>query len=97
VYSGQESVLILHLSDVYNLDASKAGLAFMAAVVPTLISMPLAGYIADNKGTEWVSFLSLLLGIPWWGVITMKSSLAQFLVVFAFESESFSLAIAFSN
>jgi hypothetical protein len=87
VYSGQESVLVLHLADVYNLDAFKAGLAFIAAVVPTLISMPLTGHFADNKGAEWVSFLSLLLGIPWWGVIIMKGSLAQFLVFYAFESE----------
>jgi hypothetical protein len=87
VYSGQESVLVLHLAEVYKLDAFKAGLAFIAAVVPTLISMPLTGYFADNKGAEWVSFLALLLGIPWWGVITLRGSLVQFLAVYAFESE----------
>ena len=87
VYSGQESVLILHLSDVYHLNAYKSGLAFTVAVIPTMISMPLAGYFADNNGAEWVSFLSLLFGIPWWGAITLKGSLTQFLVIYAFESE----------
>ena len=94
VYTGQESVLVLHLADVYHLDSYKAGLAFIAAIVPTLVSMPLTGYFADNKGTEWVSFLSLLLGIPWWGAITLKGSLIQFLTIYAFESKvspSFSL------
>lgn len=91
VYSGQETVLVVHLARVYHLGAYKAGLAFIAAVIPTLISMPLTGYFADNKGAEWVSFLSLLLGIPWWGVITMRCSLPQFLVIFAFESETPSL------
>jgi len=87
VYTGQESILVLHLADVYHLDAYKSGLAFIAAVVPTLISMPLTGYFADKKGAEWVSFLSLLLGIPWWGAIILKGSLVQFLTIFAFESE----------
>lgn len=88
VYSGQESVLVLHLADVYHLDAYKAGLAFIAAVIPTLISMPLTGHFADKNGAEWVSFLALLLGIPWWGAITLKVSLLQFLVIYAFESET---------
>jgi DHA1 family solute carrier family 18 vesicular amine transporter 1/2 len=87
LYSGQESVLVLHLVDVYHFDAYKAGLAFIAAVVPTLISMPLTGHFADKHGAEWVSFLALLLGIPWWGAITLKGSLVQFLTIYAFESE----------
>ena len=86
VYTGQESVLVLHLSHVYHLDPSRAGLAFIAAVAPTLISMPITGYFADNKGAEWVSFLALLFGIPWWGAITLNGGLTQFLVIFAFES-----------
>lgn len=87
MYSGQETVIILHLSRVYGLDVYKAGIAFIAAVAPTLISLPLTGYFSDNKGAEWVAFLSLLFGIPWWGLITLKSGLARFLAVFAFESE----------
>ena len=87
IYSGRESVLVLHLADVYHLDAYKAGLAFIAAIIPTLISMPWTGYFADNHGAEWVSFLSLLLGIPWWGAITLKGNLVQFLAIYSFESE----------
>ena len=87
LYSGQENVLVLHLADVYHLDAYKAGLAFIAAVVPTLISMPLTGHLADKNGAEWVIFLTLLLSIPWWGVITLRGNLIQFLVIYAFEGE----------
>ena len=87
VYSGQESILVLHLADAYHLDVYKAGIAFTAAVIPTLISMPLAGHFADKDGAEWVSFLALLLGIPWWGAITLKGSLLQFLAIYVFESE----------
>ena len=55
-----------------------------------MISAPCAGYFSDNYGAEWVSFLSLLLSIPWWGAITLKGSLVQFLAFYLFESENFS-------
>ena len=87
IYSGQEGVIVSYLADVYHLDAYKAGLAFIAAIVPTLISMPCTGYLSDKYGAEWVSLLSLLLGIPWWGAITLKGSLVQFLAIYSFESE----------
>ena len=87
VYSGQETVIVPYLADVYHLDAYKAGLAFIAAIVPTLISMPCTGYFSDKYGPEWVSPLSLSLGIPWWGAITLKGSLVQFLAICSFESE----------
>jgi hypothetical protein len=87
VYSGQETVLVVHLARVYGLDAYRAGLAFIAAVIPTLVSLPLTGYFADNYGAEWVAFLSLVLGIPWWGIITLKFRLPKFLAIFAMESE----------
>jgi len=64
LYSGQENVLVLYLADVYHLDAYKAGLVCIATVVPTLISIPLTGHLADKNGAEWVTFLALLLSIP---------------------------------
>ena len=84
-YSGQETTLPLHLQAAWNLDSTKVGLVLLAAVVPTVICMyqctilialsiysraasPLTGWLAD-KGTEWVTVLSLLLAIPWWWVI----------------------------
>lgn len=85
MYSGQETVLVVHLARVYGLGAYESGLAFVAAVIPTLISMPLGGYFSDNKGAEWVAFVSLLFGIPFWGIITIHCNLVQFLAIFAIE------------
>lgn len=93
IYSGQETIFVVHVAQVYNLGVDRAGLAFTAAVIPTLISMPLSGYFSDKRGAEWVAFLSLVLGIPWWGFITLKCSLVQFLVIFAFET-SFTTGLA---
>ena len=87
LYSGQENILVLHLADVYHLNAYKAGLAFTVAVVPTLISMPLTSHLADKNGAKWVRFLTLLLSIPWWGAITLKGNLVQFLVIYVFKGE----------
>lgn len=85
MYAGQETVLVVHLSRVYGLGVYKSGLAFIAAVIPSLLSLPLAGYFADNKGAEWVALVSLLFGIPCWGIITIRCDLAKFLAIFAVE------------
>ncbi|KAH9486666.1 MFS-type transporter ppzB [Psilocybe cubensis] len=85
-YSIQEPSIPLHLQDVWNLNSKSVGLVMIAAVVPTLFSSPLAGYFTDKRGAEWVSILSILLALPWWGVIIIERSLALFIVCFAFQS-----------
>ena len=50
------------------------------------IASPLTGWYADRSGTEWVTFLCLLLAVPWWVVMTLQSSLPLFLVAFVIES-----------
>jgi len=98
VYSGRERVLVLHPSDVCDLDVYEAGLTFIAAVVPTPISTPLTGALADNKGTELVQFLGFPVALPWWGVVAPKDSSARFLAIIAFESEiSLPLAVTLWN
>ncbi|KAF6766462.1 major facilitator superfamily domain-containing protein [Ephemerocybe angulata] len=62
LYSSQEPSLPIHLQTVWGLSSEKVGIIFIAAVVPTLFSSPLTGWISDKRGTEWVTMLSLILG-----------------------------------
>ncbi|TFK76705.1 MFS general substrate transporter [Pluteus cervinus] len=86
VYSSQEPSIPLHLAAVWGLDSGTVGLVFLAAVIPTLFSSPITGYLADRKGPEWVSFISLSLAIPWWIVVTIQGPLLLFIVAFAIQS-----------
>ncbi|KAF5377253.1 hypothetical protein D9615_006365 [Tricholomella constricta] len=86
VFTSQEPSLPLHLQNVWGLDAGKVGLIFLAAVVPTLFSAPITGWYADKKGSEWVTFICLLLALPWWVVVIIRGPLALFTVAFAVET-----------
>jgi len=47
----------------------------------------LTGWLTDIVGAEWVATISIILAIPWWGVITIDGSLPLFGVAFALESK----------
>lgn len=47
----------------------------------------LTGWLTDILGAEWTTTFSMVLAIPWLGVLTINGSLALFAVAFAFESE----------
>ncbi|KAF9228298.1 MFS general substrate transporter [Gyrodon lividus] len=81
-----DTTLALHTQTVWGLDSTKAGLVFLAAIIPTLISSPLAGWLSDRIGPEWVAALFLFAGIPWWGALTKQFSLVFFVVSFALEN-----------
>ncbi|PPR05780.1 hypothetical protein CVT24_006843, partial [Panaeolus cyanescens] len=83
LYSTQEPAIPLHLSTIYHLNPSKVGLVFVAAVVPTLVSSPLGGHLADTHGVEWVTVICVLMAAPWWGVLIIEKHLALFVVGFA--------------
>ncbi len=38
-------------------------------------------------GTEWVSTIATIVGIPWWGLITIKGPLWLFIVFYAILSK----------
>lgn len=38
-------------------------------------------------GAEWVSTIATIVGIPWWGLITIKGPLWLFIVFYAILSE----------
>ncbi|KAF9458764.1 major facilitator superfamily domain-containing protein [Collybia nuda] len=85
VYTSQEPATPLHLQDVWGLDSGKVGLVFLAAVVPTIFSSPLSGWLTDHNGPEWITFLSLILALPWWIVIIIQGPLSLFTAAFAIE------------
>jgi hypothetical protein len=47
---------------------------------------PIAGWLTDYMGTEWVSLICLLLAVPCWIAVTIRANLAIFIIAFAFES-----------
>ncbi|KIJ65803.1 hypothetical protein HYDPIDRAFT_109824 [Hydnomerulius pinastri MD-312] len=76
----------LHTQSVWGLDSTRVGLVFLAAVIPTIISSPFAGWLSDRIGPAWVATLFLIAGIPWWGALTKQFSLAFFIASFALQN-----------
>lgn len=83
VQSMQEPSLPLHLQSLWRFNSDQVGLAYLAAVVPALISSPLAGYYVDRVGSDYITCICLLLALPWWIVLTLRHSLALFLFALA--------------
>ncbi|KAJ7356818.1 MFS general substrate transporter [Mycena albidolilacea] len=86
VYSTQEPTLPLHLQDVWGLNSSKVGLVYLAGVVPTFFSAPIAGWYSDTRGVEWLSVICIALALPWWVVMVVQRSLALFIVAYGLGS-----------
>ncbi|KAL1749154.1 major facilitator superfamily domain-containing protein [Schizophyllum fasciatum] len=82
----QEPTMPLHLEDVWGLSSGKVGLIYLAGVIPTLFSSPFSGWYTDRRGAEWAISWSLLLGLPWWAIITVDAHLALFIVSYCFEN-----------
>ncbi|OCH86034.1 MFS general substrate transporter [Obba rivulosa] len=85
-FSAAEVTMPLHLQATWGLNSTKVGLVFLASILPTIISSPLAGTLSDKFGTGVIASLLLLLGIPWWGALTRTFSLAFFIVAYAIEN-----------
>jgi MFS family permease len=60
----------------YGLSSRGAALIFIAAVAPSFISSPLAGHFADKYGAKWPIIISLILGTPFFGLLSINGSLA---------------------
>ncbi|GJE87860.1 MFS general substrate transporter [Phanerochaete sordida] len=85
-YASQEPALPLHLQAVWAFDSSKVGLIYLAGVLPTLVSSPLAGWLADTRGAEWTLSAALLLALPWFGLLSVDGPLAFFIAMFCLEN-----------
>ena len=49
---------------------------------------PVAGWLTDHMGAEWVSFICLFFSVPCWIAVAIRANLAFFVIAFAFESGS---------
>ncbi|VDC00288.1 unnamed protein product [Peniophora sp. CBMAI 1063] len=86
VYAGQEPAVTLHLQDTWGLNSSEVGLVFIAAVVPSIFSSPVAGWWGDRSGAEWPMLFCLFASLPWWGLAIIQTSLPFFIACFALEN-----------
>ncbi|KAH7929365.1 MFS general substrate transporter [Leucogyrophana mollusca] len=86
VNSMQEPSLPLHLQAIWGFNSDQVGLVYLAAVVPALVSSPLAGWYADRKGSDYLTCMCLFLALPWWGVMALRRSLPLFVVALATQS-----------
>lgn len=51
------------------------------------LASPLAGLLADRIGADYITSTCLLLALPWWIVLTIRESIALFVVSLAMQSE----------
>ncbi|KAI8983350.1 MFS general substrate transporter [Trametes punicea] len=79
-----EPVLPLYLQATFGFDASKVGLVYIAAVVPSFVSSPVSGWYADQGGTIVSTLVCLVGSLPFWCLLIIRSNLAYFLVMFTF-------------
>jgi len=86
LYSFQEPTLPVHLQRTWQLNSSQVGLVFFSAALPAMLAPPVAGWSTDYMGTEWVTFICLLLAIPCWIAVTVHAKLSFFVAAFTFEN-----------
>jgi len=86
VNSMQEPSLPLHLQAVWGYNPDQVGLVYLAALVPALISSPLAGLLTDRKGSDYLTCTCLFLALPWWVVLTFRKSMPLFVLSLALQS-----------
>ncbi|EFP74743.2 uncharacterized protein PGTG_00699 [Puccinia graminis f. sp. tritici CRL 75-36-700-3] len=72
------------VKDRYGLSSRGAALIFIAAVVPSFFSSPLAGHFADKYGAKWPVVISLVLGTPFLGLYSLDTSLAALITFVTF-------------
>jgi len=97
-----EPSLPLHLQAVWGYKTNQVGLVYLATFVPALIckprnpwyivssqrvaASPLSGYIVDKRGPSYLTCICLFLALPWWIIMTLRSSLLLFIVALAAQS-----------
>ncbi|KAI6045153.1 MFS general substrate transporter [Pisolithus marmoratus] len=86
VNSMEEPTLPLHLQALWHLNSSQVGLVYLATFLPALISSPVAGWLADHIGTDYITVLCLAFAAPWWLVLTLRRFLALFITALALQS-----------
>lgn len=52
-------------------------------VLTRVAASPLAGFYVDQVGPNYITFICLLLALPWWIVLTLRHSLPLFIFALA--------------
>ncbi|OSX63063.1 hypothetical protein POSPLADRAFT_1046397 [Postia placenta MAD-698-R-SB12] len=86
-FAALDVTIPLRLQAIWGYNSTKVGLVYLAAIIPTIISNASAGVLSDRFGPSLVAVVLLVAGIPWWGLLTLKFSVAFFIVSFAIESK----------
>jgi len=74
----------IYLNYKYGYNSLAAGLVFIAAVAPTFVTSPLAGWATDKIGPKKIAIFSVLAGIPFLALLIIPQlPAAAFIVLLA--------------
>ncbi|BFZ55788.1 hypothetical protein PYCC9005_002829 [Savitreella phatthalungensis] len=74
VLSCFDSVLPLHLEEIFGFDSLAAGLVFGALVLPSFVVSPLAGWWLDRRGTKLITLVGCTLQVPFLILLRLPTS-----------------------
>jgi MFS family permease len=79
-----DATLTLRVETVWHKDSDFVGLIYLAAAAPAFFVGPVSGWLADKYGPEKVLVPTIIFCLPWIPLLILKTSLAGFIVFFAF-------------
>lgn len=82
-----DSGITIVLNNRYGLSSRGAALVFVAAVVPSFVSGPLAGYLTDRYTSKGPVIGCLLLGAPFFVIMGISTSLPIFVCATAINGQ----------
>ncbi|KAL1405730.1 hypothetical protein Q8F55_007400 [Vanrija albida] len=83
MYGAMDASLALHVNDVWGKDSETVGFMFLARGAPEFFIGPIAGWVADKFGPEWLILPAILVNLPWLPLLTLRKSIVGFFIVFA--------------
>lgn len=82
-----DPTLPVRVKDVWDKDSLFIGIIYLVASIPTFLTGPLAGAAADKWGAQVVTAPCILLALPWFPSMQLKSSFAGFIIFFMLASK----------
>ncbi|WOO83202.1 putative MFS-type transporter2 [Vanrija pseudolonga] len=83
MYGAMDASLALHVNDTWGKDSETVGFMFLARGAPEFFIGPVAGWVADKFGPEWLILPAILINLPWLPLLTLRKSIVGFFIVFA--------------
>ncbi|TXT08892.1 hypothetical protein VHUM_03020 [Vanrija humicola] len=83
MYGAMDASLALHVNDTWGKDSETVGFMFLARGAPEFFIGPVAGWVADRFGPEWLILPAILINLPWLPLLTLRKSIVGFFIVFA--------------